>query len=125
MYDYDYLKRVDQKRVSENNNFYEIPNIYAEIPNVYYETLQPYQSTTELPIPAPPQSSASNTRPALPGELQQQPCCKKSARFWCLLAAVMSTITVILLASLVTGINSYQLKYKVIIYKLCLSKVLL
>ena len=98
---------------------YEIPNVYAEIPNTDYETLQ--QGTIELPMSATPQSSVGNTRPAPPGEPQQHLCCKKSARFWCLLTAAMSTIIVILLAILLTGIDSYQLKYKVK-YKLRLFK---
>ena len=86
---------------------YEIPNVYAEIPNADYETLQ--QGTIELPISAPPQSPAPNTRPAPPREPQHHLCCKKSARFWCILTAAMSTIIVILVASLLTGINSNDL----------------
>ena len=97
------------QRDSKPEKVYEIPNVYAEITNTDYETLQ--QGTIELPMSAPPQSSAPNTRRALSGEPQQQPCCKKSARFWCLLTAAMSTVTVILL---LTGINSNDLKYKVI-----------
>ena len=90
---------------------YEIPNVYAEIPNADYETLQPDQGTIELSMSAPPQSPAPNTRPALPREQQHQPCCKKCTRFWCLLTAALSTVIVILLASLLTGINSNDLKY--------------
>ena len=114
------------KKTTQGDNkpekVYEIPNVYAEIPNADYETLQ--QQTIELPISATPQSSVGNTRPALPGEPHQQPCCKKSARFWFLLTVAMSTVTVILLASLLTGINSNNLNYNVI-YKLCLFKGLL
>ena len=82
-------------------NVYEIPNVYAEIPNADYETL--HQGTIELPMSAPPQSSTSDTRSALPGEPQQQPCCRKSTRFWCLLTAAMSTVIVILLIGFLTG----------------------
>ena len=93
---------------------YEVPNVYAEIPNTDYETLQPDQGTTELPMSARPKSSAPNTRPALPGEPQKQPCCKKCTRFWCLLTAALSTVIVILLVVLLTGIDSNDIHYKVI-----------
>ena len=100
---------------------YEIPNVYEEIPNADYETLQPDQGTTELPMSAPPQSSAPNTRPALSGEPQHQPCCGKSARFWCFLTAATSTVIAILLVVLLTGIDSHDMHYKVM-YKLHVSK---
>ena len=100
---------------------YEIPNVYAEIPNTDYETLQPDQGTTELPMSARPKSSASNTRPAVPGEPQHQPCCGKSARFWCLLTAALSTVIVVLLVVLLTGIDSNDMHYKVM-YKSHMSK---
>ena len=92
---------------------YEIPNVYAEIPNADYETLQPDQGTIELPMSARPKSSASNTRPALPGEPQQHLFCGKSARFWCLLTAATSTVIAILLVVLLTGIDSNDMHYKV------------
>ena len=85
----------------EAENVYETPNVYAEIPNVDYETLQ--QGTIELPMSALPKSSAPNTRPALPGEPQHQPCCRKSTRFWCLLTVALSTVIVILLIGFLTG----------------------
>ena len=92
------------RKVSEGGdvpqNVYEIPNVYAEIPNADYETL--HQGTIELPMSALPQSSAPNTRPALPGEPQHQPCCRKSTRFWCVTAA-LSTVIVILLIVFLTG----------------------
>ena len=81
-------------------NVYEIPNVYAEIPNADYETLQ--QGTIELPMSALPKSSAPSTGPALPGEPQHQPCCRKSTRFWCVTAA-LSTVIVILLTGFLTG----------------------
>ena len=105
------------QRDTKPEKVYEIPNVYEEIPD--YETLQ--QGTIELPMSAPPQSSAPNTRRALSGEPQQPLCCKKSARFWCLLTVAISTVTVMLL---LTGINSNDLKYKVI-SKLRLFKGLL
>ena len=91
-------------RGNQPDNVYEFPNVYAEISNAYYETLQPDQGTTDLSMSAPPQSSSPNTRPALSGEPQHQPCCRKSTRFWCVTAA-LSTVIVILLASLLTSIN--------------------
>ena len=105
-------KKGKKATQGENNpeKVYEIPNVYAEIPDADYETLQ--QGTIELPMSATPQSSVGSTRPALPGEPQHQPCCGKSAHFWCLLSVAISTVTVILLASLLTGINSNDLKYK-------------
>ena len=87
------------ERGHEADNLYETPNVYEEIPNADYETLQ--QGTIELPMSAPPQPSAPNTRPA--GEPQHQPCCRKSARFWRLLTAAMSTGFVILLVGFLTG----------------------
>ena len=83
---------------------YEIPNVYAEIPNADYEALQSNEGTIDLPMSTQPRSPASNTRPALPGEPQQHLCCKKSARFWCLLTVALSTITAMLLAVFLTGI---------------------
>ena len=100
---------------------YEIPNVYAEFPNTDYETLQPNQGTTELPMSALPKSSAPNTRPVLPGEPQQHLCCGKSARFWCPLTAATSTVIVILLVVLLTGIDSNDMHYK-LMYKLHMSK---
>ena len=100
---------------------YEIPNVYEEIPNADYETLQPDQGTTELPMSAQPKSSASNTRPALSGEPQKQSCCKKCTRFWCLLTAALSTVIVVLLVVLLTGIDSNDMHYKVM-YKSHMSK---
>ena len=92
---------------------YEIPNVYEEIRNTDYETLQPDQGTIELPMSARPKSSAPNTRPALSGEPQHQPCCGRSARFWCLLTAATSTVITILLVVLLTGIDSNDMRYKV------------
>ena len=89
------------QRDTKPEKVYEILNVYEEIPNADYETLQ--QGIIELPMSAPPQSSVGNTRPAPPGEPQQQACCKKSARFWCFLTVAVSTVAVILLASLLTG----------------------
>ena len=150
-YEYGYVKRVEQKEVTDPSityvdgessqvpkagagrgkkakkathgenipeKVYEIPNVYAEIPSADYETLQ--QGAIELSMSAPPQSPVPNTKPALSGEQQQHLCCKKSTRFWCLLTVAM-TIIVILLAILLTGIDSYEFKYNVI-YKLCLFK---
>ena len=92
-------------KVSEGGHgaehLYETPNVYAEIPNTDYETLQPDPATTG--VSNRPQSSAPNTRPALPGEPQHQPCCRKSTRFWCLLTVALSTVIVILLIGFLTG----------------------
>ena len=94
------------RKVSEGRhtaeNVYETPNVYEEIPNADYETLQ--QGTIELPLSALPESSAPNTRPALPEEPQHQPCCRKSTRFWCVTAA-LSTVIVILLIGFLTGMK--------------------
>ena len=87
---------------------YEIPNVYAEIPDTYYKTLQPDQRTIELPMSAPPQSSAPSTRPALPGEPQQEPCCRKSTRFWCILTAALSTVIVTMIVVFLTGKVCYK-----------------
>ena len=100
---------------------YEIPNVYEEIPNADYETLQPDQGTIELPMSALPKSTAPNTRPALTGKPQKQPCCRKSTRFWCLLTAALSTVIVVLLVVLLTGIDSNDMHYKVM-YKSHISK---
>ena len=116
-------KKAKKATQGENKpgNVYEIPNVYAEISNAKYETLQPNQGTIELPMSARPKSSAPNTRPALPGEPQHQPCCGKSARFWCLLTAALSTVIAILLVVLLTGIDSNDMHYKVM-YKSHMSK---
>ena len=109
------VKKARKATHGENipEKVYEIPNVYAEIPNANYETLQPDQGTIELPMSAPPQASTPDTRQALPGEPQQQPCCGKCTRFWCLLTAALSTVIVILVASLLTGNNLFHLEYEV------------
>ena len=90
-------------------NPYETPNVYAEIPNLEYESLEHEQRNPEHTTSIPPQPSTPNTRPALPGEPQPQPqlCCKKSARFWCLVTTAMSTVIVVLVVVVVvlTGID--------------------
>ena len=96
---------------------YEIPNVYAEISNADYETLQSHQSTIELPMSAPSQSSEASTRRALPGEPQRQPCCRNSTRFWCLLTVALSTVIVMLLIGFLTGTDPHDMQFKVI-YKL-------
>ena len=108
-------KKAKKATQGENKreSVYEVPNVYAEIPNTDYETLQPDQGTIELPMSAPPQSSAPNTRPAVPGEPQHQPCRRKSTRFWCLLTVALSTVIVILLVVLLTGIDSNDMRYEV------------
>ena len=58
---------------NQPENVYELPNMYAEI------------------------SENANYE-----TLQHQPCCRKSTRFWCVTAA-MSTVIVILLIGILTG----------------------
>ena len=82
---------------------YEMPNMYTEIPDLEYESLKHEQRNTENTTSIPSQPSTLNARPALPGEPQPQPqlCCKKSARFWCLVTAAMSTVIVVLVVVVV------------------------
>ena len=100
------IARKGTDGANKTNTVDEIPHAYLEILESDYEYIQPDPRNTERARAMPRPTLACRTLPALPREQQQEGCCGRSPRFWCLLVAALSTFIVVLVVVSLTGMNS-------------------
>ena len=100
------IPRKGTDGANKSNTVDEIPHAYLEILESDYDYIQPDPLNTERARAMPRPTLARHTLPALPRERQQEGCCRRSPRFWCLLVAALSTFIVVLVVVSLTGMNS-------------------